>query len=907
MPRPLMTIIVPVYGVERYLPDFLESLAAQQVAPDSLEVIFVDDGSPDDSNAIIQRWIDAGHPSARLLAKANGGLASARNLGLDEATGEWVSFPDPDDVLGPNYLETVQNLLRSDRAAPVHLVATNILYLEDERGEIVDSHPLRFKFAGGEQTMSLSRFPHFIHLQAASAFYRRELIDRFGLRFDSRIRPNFEDGALTALYLSHFDEPMLRVMPSARYHYRRRSDGTSLVQGSWSQPEKYTDLLRYGHLGVLETIRAERGRVPTWAQNLMLYELTFYFRHDARPNSPTGGISAETSAEFHVLLAQILALIDVETIDGFRLARSNAEIRTAMLMCRDANSTVPDRVHLDRLDQAQRLVRATYYFTGDSVADHPAETFRLRGRPVRPVHQKVRTVRFLGAIVMYQRILWLPANGTLSVELGGRLVPLALGPEIDRRYRASPGEVWNMLAEQPAPEDIYRAPGQLRGGWSSRMARSARAQLRRVRARARLKPSLRIVWALRPGRRPGEFQQAFWDQVVRTYARSPAGRRKYRDAWLLMDRDDQAQDNAEHLYRYLRRHQPDVNAWFVLSGTSSDWKRLGDEGFRLIDHNSRRHTAALMNCVHLISSQVDHYVIAPLDPTRFGRQPWRYTFLQHGVIKDDLSAWLNTKPISRMLTTTPDEHESIVGDGTPYVLTTKEVSLTGLPRHDRLLELSRSTPTESRLVLVTPTWRNNLVLDRVSKGNARALRDDFWESHYAVEWRKILESERLSKLAAEHGWDVVFVPHPNMQDYLHNCPLPDTVSVRRFADVDIQSLVARAGLMLTDYSSMAFEMSYIRRPVVYFQFDQAEFFSGAHVYRRGDWSYEDDGFGPVALDAEAAVSEASAIIARDGGVDEVYAQRMAAAFPYRDGGCCERVYESILAINRQAEPDDFDV
>ena len=105
-----------------------------------------------------------------------------------------------------------------------------------------------------------------------------------------------------------------------------------------------------------------------------------------------------------------------------------------------------------------------------------------------------------------------------------------------------------------------------------------------------------------------------------------------------------------------------------------------------------------------------------------------------------------------------------------------------------------------------------------------------------------------------------------------------------------------AAVTVTDYSSQAFEAAYVERPVVYYEFDRAEFFDGTHVYRKGSWDYETDGFGPVtttqfeALDAIAATATSPP--------QDAYLQRMRSAFAYRDGRCCERTFDSILALTR---------
>ena len=85
---------------------------------------------------------------------------------------------------------------------------------------------------------------------------------------------------------------------------------------------------------------------------------------------------------------------------------------------------------------------------------------------------------------------------------------------------------------------------------------------------------------------PKEMERRPFLAAVRRRARSAKVRQKYEHAWVLMDRDTMAQDNAEAFYRYLRRHQPNVNAWFALAKTSRDWSRLKAAGFRLLEYGS---------------------------------------------------------------------------------------------------------------------------------------------------------------------------------------------------------------------------------------------------------------------------------------------------------------------------------
>ena len=100
--KPLLSIIVPVYNVEQYLPRCLDSILAQTFT--DFEVIAVDDGSPDNCGQILDEYAQK-DKRIKVIHKENGGVSSARNAGLDVAVGEYIGFVDPDDTIFPDMYE----------------------------------------------------------------------------------------------------------------------------------------------------------------------------------------------------------------------------------------------------------------------------------------------------------------------------------------------------------------------------------------------------------------------------------------------------------------------------------------------------------------------------------------------------------------------------------------------------------------------------------------------------------------------------------------------------------------------------------------------------------------------------------------------------------------------------------
>jgi glycosyltransferase involved in cell wall biosynthesis/CDP-glycerol glycerophosphotransferase (TagB/SpsB family) len=884
--RPQFSVVTAIYDVAPYIEAYLSSLDRQTYGVAHLEVVLVDDGSTDGSAEIAERWGRTSAASVRVLRQENAGQGAARNAGMKVATGQWVTFPDPDDVLAETYFAEIAAFLAAQSQVP-DLLAGRLLTFADDHTEHVDHHPLRGNFKGKNQLVDLSRFPNRVHLSGASSFLLLDRVRENGVEFDSRIRPTFEDGHLIGVYLLSSAAPLVGFVRTAEYYYRKRVDGTSSVQSGWARDEKYTNVPRHGFLDLLRRAKAAHGQVPLWVQNTVLYDLLWYFKTDFRLGAPTGAISPEVLDEFHDLCRDILTHIDVETILGFEIHKADHWLRSALIAGYKNPSLRPDYVTLDSLDDRQRLVRVRYLFSGE----RPDEAFYWRGRAVAPVHEKVRAVKLLGRTLANERIVWLPADGTVWIALDGRPVPLSTRGPIDLPYALTPDRLWRSLGVRRREGD-----GTHRAGRRARLVHLLRAPQRRVAA---VRTWLR-GWV------DGEQWTA---RMSKRLARSAWARNRYSDAWVLVDRQEQAKDNAEHLYRYLKAKRPNVNAWFVLDRDSEDWNRLAREGFRLVPYGSWRWRALLLNARHVLSSHVNAYVTNPLPRRLYGGPGWRFTFLQHGVTKDDISRWLNPKRIHLVATVTDAETASFTADGTPYFFTGREIKQTGFPRHDSLLSLAkRLSPEQVDQILIMPTWRRSLtdLLPETMSPEERA--EAFRSSDYGRHWLAVLQSPELEQIARRTGRRLVLLPHPHpgMADYLMSAGLPSYIEVLSWKRLDVQDVLARSAMLITDYTSVAFDMAILGRPVAYYQFDRDQFFSSGHLFRRGYFDYDRDGFGPVARSHEVLITALEKLAADDFVPSDAVAGRIEHTLGERDGNACYRVFKAVSQLDRPVRPRTVD-
>lgn len=108
------SFIVPVYNVEKYLPECLDSLLEQDIPHEDYEIICVNDGSTDGSLSILRDY-EARCSNVRVIDKENGGVSTARNTGLDAARGDYIWFVDSDDLIAPRCLKLLREHTRNSQ------------------------------------------------------------------------------------------------------------------------------------------------------------------------------------------------------------------------------------------------------------------------------------------------------------------------------------------------------------------------------------------------------------------------------------------------------------------------------------------------------------------------------------------------------------------------------------------------------------------------------------------------------------------------------------------------------------------------------------------------------------------------------------------------------------------------
>ena len=353
--------------------------------------------------------------------------------------------------------------------------------------------------------------------------------------------------------------------------------------------------------------------------------------------------------------------------------------------------------------------------------------------------------------------------------------------------------------------------------------------------------------------------------------------------WLVGEQPYKAQDTGLAFFRYLRVNHREIDAYYVIDPGSPEARNLDGLG-NVVAYRSKKHMEVALQAERFIGSHHPDF----LYPTRLPqfRRSVRgaKVFLQHGVMG---TKWMvpnygRNAPgfeTDLFLVSSDREKEYIVSD---FGYAPQDVAVTGLSRFDTLF--AGDVTVKPNQILVIPTWRDWLQdPERFSK------------SQYLRAWTGFLKDPRLHNLAEQYRAEVVFCLHPNMQQYRwHFAGIPARVISQ--GEVDVQYLLKESALLITDYSSVGFDFSFLDKPVLYFQFDRERFLGrrGSHLDLDAELP------GRIAFDRSRLLDLLGESLAAGCVVTPEYVRRARRFLKYKDRNNCRRIFEAVRTANPAA-------
>ena len=357
-------------------------------------------------------------------------------------------------------------------------------------------------------------------------------------------------------------------------------------------------------------------------------------------------------------------------------------------------------------------------------------------------------------------------------------------------------------------------------------------------------------------------------------------RRRRPHLWLICENRREARDNGYWLFKYLREQEPQQDAVYAIDLDAPERARVTSLG-PTVAFGSFRHWVLYLAAEVNISSQKygkPNAAVCYLLEVVLGLLKNRRVFLQHGVTKDDLPFLHEDRAKLWMFCCAAEPEYAFIKQSFGYPPET--VQYVGFCRFDAL----HGQQSEDELVLILPTWR--MYLQRSGD------REAFLRSDYYRCWSALLTDGQLDALLKRYGKRAVFVLHREMGAFEDAFASSGAhIEVLRWQQADISSLIRRAGTLVTDFSSVYMDFAYMKKPLVYYQFDTALYRAG-HL-DKGYYDYERDGFGPICADEDALLRELEACFAGGCRMPERYRERVERFYTLYDDHNCRRTCEAI--------------
>lgn len=876
----IFSVIMSVYNVDPYIKEAVNSILNQTIGLEKIQIIFVDDGSTDRSGILCDEYEKLYGDNILVIHKKNEGLSSARMEGLQYVQGKYVSFFDPDDVLDCN---AFADIFRFFEENDVDVVSIPLVLFGERNG----GHPLNYKYDRGTRVIYLNEEPNAVLLSCASAFYTREAV---GLMDFDRELVTAEDAKENVKIL--LEKQKMGVVSSARYWYRIRSDST--VRSAQRKKGWYIDYLDHYSYWAIKYSREKLGKVPQFVQYMVFYDLQWKYLNN---EIPRGVLDAGEEDLYREKLFGIVDHIDDEVI----VSQKNIYTEHKLFLLYKKYGCEPDHYigvdktvyygyknmilgkynaavsHMDflRMEKDQVFIQADQITFERKSGDKPAFFLLLHDHTMietklLPYVREIKSVGTVIARVYYFegsipinsfqqktdiRIMTRYKNYDIIQEcvLYGKYFPIT--DRIEGSYYYKDGIVFQ----------------RNQGGISAEKADQKKlAENERKYSAGLLKEhSARAIKALLSRKAYFCFRRFMPKKI-----------------WLIMDKANRAGDNGEAFFRYLVGcKESDCCPIFVVGKHSDDYKRLGKIG-HVVPYMSLQHKILFLFAEFVISAYSHEEVSSPYLVHHYYYsnivQDSRIVFLQHGIIKDDVSVGLNrmSKNYALFVTSTEREQRSVI-DGN-YGYSKEQVILTGLPRYDLLYNDTQN------FITIMPTWRRNLCGSYDPHTSQWSLLPGFEKSDFFLFYNELINSGLLLDAAESMGYKIQFLVHPVFQPYISRFS-PDSRVIMRGSSAAYNEIFAESAMIVTDYSSVAFDFAYLHKPVAYVHFDK-------NHYQEGYFDYERDGFGEIAKNMSETVDLLVGYMKNGCQLKEKYRRRIDAFFTFRDANNCERVYNKMIKL-----------
>lgn len=879
-----VSLIIPIYNMEKYLKGCLDSVVAQTIDKSLIEVLLISDGSKDSSIDIMKEYA-AKYPYMKIFEKENEGLSMTRNYGIERAQGKYLMYLDSDDTLSANTLELVTDFF-DDHYDEIDLVVYDEIPVIN--GEEGDPH-YRYTVFDGAGVYDLNDFQYaYVSQTRINVCVKNEGDNNVLFDFDRTFRQEDQK------YCTQVLQRKMRIgyCPGAIYYYLHQPE--SIVRTFF-----YAYYIFESSMKFWEEIFAYYGenKVPYYIQALYLNDVNWKTQADILlPYHYPPEQFEEAKGRVLKLLNKVddVVILNHPALDRFQkhyfiTSKSNNEIKISY-----ENSYITVFNHDEPIIEKGRfkILVNRFKFKGDKLSivgilestvldyiDQP-ELIMYR-RPSAPDGEIV-PLRF--SSYSYHKAKAISVNKYFFdiVVDAADLERFSFSVKVNDRYYKCKCRFNNNLGFGKAPKtDDVPLKTLIRAGRKITYTKTGSIDITKLSPAEEKK-------ALTKLRRKGMLRHPDFCLL-----RNQAIRYKKKRIWLYYDCKGVFKDNAYYQIEHDINIADGIDRYYILNEeTFSEEAKKYPEAIRnkMVQFGSRKHKALFLAAEKIVTAYIERSNYNPFTTAEEYKRlldlfdlPDIY-YLQHGVLHAH-APWKYSADrnfVKKEIISTRFEEQNL---NTNYCFSDERLAKTGMPRYDFI----DSDQKKGNRVLFAPSWRKYLIAQQGPEWIPTESK--FLGSLFYKETQAFLESDELRKLLEEHDSYLDFKLHPIFECYKHLYSISNPrvcISSKKISETDYSVFV-------TDFSSFAFDFAYLNTPIIYFMPDLELFKAGMNYYRQLDMPLE-DGLGPLTTTGDEALDVLGKLLAGDPqGEFAKYQEKMENLFFYKDNKQRERIYREIIS------------
>ncbi|MBP3749796.1 MAG: CDP-glycerol glycerophosphotransferase family protein [Ruminobacter sp.] len=357
--------------------------------------------------------------------------------------------------------------------------------------------------------------------------------------------------------------------------------------------------------------------------------------------------------------------------------------------------------------------------------------------------------------------------------------------------------------------------------------------------------------------------------------------------WITFDQLFKGGDNGEYFFRYMQdNHASEIDTYYIINKDSEYSKNLKKKYSHVLGYDTFWSRIVALNAKYIFATRVDvkQYCGFSNRLSLYFRDLLSFDVfcLQHGLSIQQIAEYQN-----RLFDNTrfyfcvsPYEIENLMHP--VYGYTRDQLCLTGAPRYDGLHN------RDKKFVLITPTWRRNVTAGTNQKGHMHSYSENFKHTEYFRIYNSLINDSELINCAKETGYKLIYLLHPILSPQIDDFTRNDYVEILAGAEASLnyETILSEASLMVTDYSGIQYDFSFMRKPIVYYHTDTLP-----PQYDAKTMDFEEMGVGPVCKNHEQCVKAICDYMRNGCKNSDFYESRVDSFFAFTDHKNCERVYE----------------